>query len=185
MAELELIDKETSKKLQLVYPDLKVRIIRVYNDFYNRHKIRLKATEGLRDFARQAELYAKGRTAPGSIVTNAPSGSSLHEFGCALDSCFNSGDPYLEQLSKRDARLAAFYWSEFGRFSKLNGLFWGGDFKSISDRPHVELTYGLTLKDIQKLFQHGGIQAVWAKFDQIRGVEIGEGWLNKISASKE
>ena len=33
----------------------------------------------------QAELYAQGRTAPGNIVTDAPPGSSAHEFGLGID----------------------------------------------------------------------------------------------------
>lgn len=42
-------------------------------------------TSGLRDSAKQAALYAQGRTAPGPIVTNAPPGHSAHEHGLAID----------------------------------------------------------------------------------------------------
>jgi peptidoglycan L-alanyl-D-glutamate endopeptidase CwlK len=51
-------------------------------------------TDGVRTNARQAELYAQGRTTPGPIVTNAPTAAlSAHgrkwfagrAFGCAID----------------------------------------------------------------------------------------------------
>lgn len=44
-----------------------------------------KISECFRSPARQAELYNKGRTSPGPIVTNAPPGSSPHQFYLAVD----------------------------------------------------------------------------------------------------
>ena len=41
--------------------------------------------ETLRDEDRQAELYAKGRTTAGKIVTNARPGWSWHQYGMAVD----------------------------------------------------------------------------------------------------
>lgn len=41
--------------------------------------------EGLRTSKRQAELYARGRTAPGRKVTNAGPGQSFHNYGLAID----------------------------------------------------------------------------------------------------
>lgn len=45
-----------------------------------------KGYSGLRTFAEQDELYAKGRTALGGIVTKARGGQSMHNYGCAVDS---------------------------------------------------------------------------------------------------
>lgn len=42
-------------------------------------------TAGLRTLAIQAALYARGRTAPGEIVTYAKPGSSAHNWGLAID----------------------------------------------------------------------------------------------------
>lgn len=44
-----------------------------------------KVTSGVRDSAQQAALYAQGRTAPGPVVTDAPAGTSAHEYGLAID----------------------------------------------------------------------------------------------------
>lgn len=96
--------------------------------------------EGVRSAERQAELYAKGRTAPGPVVTNARPGEGPHErhedgFGHALDYGF------------RDARRPAlglwdkdYPWRLLGEMARVLGLRWGGDFRSLpGDLGHVEL----------------------------------------------
>lgn len=45
-----------------------------------------KVYSGLRTFAEQDGLYAKGRTEPGRIVTKARAGESMHNYGLATDS---------------------------------------------------------------------------------------------------
>lgn len=44
-----------------------------------------KVYSGLRTFAEQNELYAKGRTTGGNIVTKARGGQSMHNYGLAVD----------------------------------------------------------------------------------------------------
>lgn len=113
--------------------------------------------------AEQAEIYSQGRTQPGPIVTYSKPGESFHNFGCAADSCFFGEDPYLEKYPRSD-----FYWLEFGRHCRAFGLKWGGDFPHPKDRPHAELTYGLTLEEIRKVCSEGGLMAVFLKFDNTR-----------------
>lgn len=45
----------------------------------------LYITSGFRSMADQAKLYSEGRTASGTIVTEAPPGHSLHNYGYAVD----------------------------------------------------------------------------------------------------
>lgn len=48
----------------------------------------------LRSGAEQEALYAKGRTAPGAVVTNARAGQSAHQYGLAFDFVImDSGKP--------------------------------------------------------------------------------------------
>lgn len=47
--------------------------------------LHLLITCTLRSGAEQDALYAKGRTAPGAIVTRAQAGQSAHQYGLALD----------------------------------------------------------------------------------------------------
>ena len=102
--------------------------------------IPLIVTNGLRDNDEQARLYAQGRTAPGPIVTKAPPGSSWHNFGLAFDvAVLKGGKP----TWPNDLKL----WGEIGRLGKAVGLAWGGDFTTITDRPHFEYHPELHLAD--------------------------------------
>ena len=166
--------------LSLIYPDVRVRVLRVQADMREHHGKQMRACQGLRTWEEQAALYAKGRTTPGPKVTNAPPGESAHNFGLAVDCCFTGGDPWLD-LDK-DSK---FLWEEYGKFTRAHGLVWGGDFKSICDRPHGELIYGMSFSDLRDLYGQGKVAAIWAKCDQIRGIPVASEWKtleNKLSA---
>lgn len=93
-------------------------------------------TDGFRSYAEQAALYAKGRTAPGKIVTNAKPGTSNHEKGLAVDLAFQNGGrlSYDEALYKKIVPIA-----------KSLGFDWGGDWSGFPDKPHFEkLTFAPT-----------------------------------------
>jgi hypothetical protein len=70
--------------LDLLYPPFLARLLDVLAECEFRGAP-YYCTLGTRTFAEQAKLYFQGRTTPGPIVTNAPAGSSLHNFGCAVD----------------------------------------------------------------------------------------------------
>lgn len=93
----------------------------------------IKIGESFRSVAEQDALYAQGRTQPGSIVTNAKgsSYSSQHQWGIAAD--FYRAD------GKGAYNEAGDYFNRVGAIAKLLGLAWGGDWKSIVDKPHVYL----------------------------------------------
>lgn len=48
------------------------------------------AISGYRSFDDQAALYEQGRTTPGKIVTKAKAGYSAHNYGIAIDWCFDA-----------------------------------------------------------------------------------------------
>jgi peptidoglycan LD-endopeptidase CwlK len=83
----------------------------------------------------QNELYAIGRTVKGKKVTNAQAGQSPHNYMPAL--AFDIA--FLNLKKELD-------WSEknFTAFAEIikkiePKIQWGGDFKSIPDKPHFEL----------------------------------------------
>lgn len=85
-------------------------------------------TQTLRDNEYQATLYAKGRTAPGSIVTNSRT-TTFHGAGLAFDIAKNiRGQEY--------ADTAFFY--KCAEIGKRIGFSWGGDWKSFVDLPHFQ-----------------------------------------------
>jgi peptidoglycan L-alanyl-D-glutamate endopeptidase CwlK len=98
----------------------------------------------------QAALYAKGRTAPGRIVTNARPGQSFHNFGFAYDVVPDelAKLPRWGDTPAHQARTDA-VWAIVGRLGKAQGLRWGGDFTTLKDRPHFEWSGSLTLADLR------------------------------------
>ncbi|MEK3747845.1 M15 family metallopeptidase [Paenibacillus sp. FSL E2-8871] len=108
-------------------------------------------TQGLRTIAEQEALYAQGRTKLGSIVTNAKGGTSYHNFGLAIDFALLLPDG--KQVSwdlKRDGdsdKVAD--WTEVVQEAKALGFEWGGDFVSIKDAPHFQMTFGLTTSQLR------------------------------------
>lgn len=100
--------------------------------------IPIRVTSGFRSIAEQDALYAQGRTKPGSIVTNAKGGQSLHNYGVAFDVCFASPTPYVGD------------WELVGRLGESIGLEWGGRWTGLVDKPHFQLMHGYTLRDFQR-----------------------------------
>lgn len=103
--------------------------------------ITIKIGECLRTTAEQDALYAKGRTTPGSIVTNAKgsSYSSQHQWGIAAD--FYLDMDIDEDGSKSDDAFnnVTGLFDKTGALAKSIGLGWGGDWKSPVDKPHLYL----------------------------------------------
>lgn len=95
--------------------------------------IRIEILSGLRTWAEQDALYAKGRTAPGPKVTNARAGYSNHNFGIAFDIGVFEGSRYLPDSPKYKA---------VGVLGSELGLEWGGNWKSLVDQPHFQLRPG-------------------------------------------
>ena len=102
-----------------------------------RQGLKIKIGETLRTVAEQDAYYAKGRTVPPIgkqyTVTNAPgsSNSSYHQWGTAFDfyradgkGAYNESDRFFERVGEIGVRL---------------GLEWGGNWKSIIDKPHFQL----------------------------------------------
>lgn len=97
--------------------------------------------ETFRTVAEQDALYAQGRTKPGKKVTNAPgsSYSSQHQWGIAFDFYLImdiDGDGSTSDDAFND-RTGMF--KKAAEIAKGLGLAWGGDWKSLEDKPHLYL----------------------------------------------
>ncbi len=92
--------------------------------------ITIEIINGLRTFQEQDALYARGRTRPGLIVTNARAGQSVHNYGLAFDVGVFEGNRYLGDSPKYKA---------VGALGLELGLEWGGDWKTFVDQPHFQL----------------------------------------------
>jgi peptidoglycan L-alanyl-D-glutamate endopeptidase CwlK len=120
-----------------LHPELRARVTRVLAEM-RRLGHPMRVTDGYRTAAEQARLYAKGRTVPplgkGYRVTNVDGVRTMshHQTGRAIDCAFVTEDGGLSW----DGRLP---WARYGALAVAEGLIWGGHFKSLVDRPHVEL----------------------------------------------
>lgn len=113
-------------------------------------------TSGWRDPAEQERLYAQGRTTPGYIVTNAPPGSSFHEYGLAVDGALILDGKTLSWNFTADFdgdRQAD--WMECVLIFKEHGFEWGGDWHTFKDMPHFQMTFGYTWRDLKQLRDTG------------------------------
>ena len=92
-------------------------------------------TEGYRSPERQDELYTRGRSAPGPIVTYKRGGESKHNTlpSRALDVAF--------LLADGSVSWSGLLLSKFARLMKAADarVRWGGDWQKFKDRPHFEV----------------------------------------------
>lgn len=108
--------------------------------------------ECFRTVQEQNRLYAQGRTKPGPVVTNAPGSTyrSMHQWGVAFDVYRKDGKGAYNESGR--------YFQKVGTIGKALGLEWGGDWKSIVDKPHFQLPdWGSTSEQLRK--QYGNVYA--------------------------
>jgi peptidoglycan L-alanyl-D-glutamate endopeptidase CwlK len=121
-----------------LHPDYRSVVSRFINSAYKKG-YKLRITETYRTAARQNELYAKGRTAPGKRVTNARGTppSSIHQFGIAFD-CVEMGETSPTGKNAFSKGYPKSRWGEVGAIGKSFGFTWGGDFRKLYDGPHFQ-----------------------------------------------
>lgn len=107
---------------------------------------------GLRSWEEQERLYAQGRTTPGPVVTKARPGSSMHNFGLAIDMGVFRNKKYLDEVEPKTADALH---TEAGKLAAKHGLRWGGTFSTIYDAPHFELNVSFTLAQLREMRSPG------------------------------
>jgi hypothetical protein len=130
-------DNKLASLHSLVQDDMKSLILMSKYRF----GIDLRVTDGFRTVAEQDKLYAKGRTAPGSIVTKARGGYSNHNFGLAIDVV-----PFENGKLNWDTQN----YPLIGKIGISRGLEWGGNWNFV-DKPHFENQHGKTLNKLRAL----------------------------------
>lgn len=113
----------------------------------------VRIVQGLRTFAEQDALYAKRPR-----VTNARGGQSLHNYGFAIDFALLLDDKTISWEAGRDFdgdKIAD--WMEVVKVFKAAGWTWGGEFKSIVDRPHLEKSFGFTWQQLLAKHRAGDV----------------------------
>lgn len=151
-----------------LHPDLQ----EILAEFQKRCKaegLNVLITQTFRTVAEQNALYAQGRTKPGKIVTRCKGTDyqSPHQWGCAFDFCENvKGKEYAHES----------FFKKCGAIGKSMGLFWGGDFRTFVDTPHLEYPRFIVNNSTDSLKKKYGTPdkfiATWGKSSASSGASI-------------
>jgi peptidoglycan L-alanyl-D-glutamate endopeptidase CwlK len=126
----------------------------------------LLVVSGLRSAAQQDALFAQGRTAPGQVVTNAPAGHSMHNYGLAVDVVpYVSGDTGDLNWRSHTPQFTAMVTA-----LKAQGLAWGGDWIHFKDEDHFQLSDIPANPSAAMISDYGAgdetaLQAIWKNTD--------------------
>lgn len=102
--------------------------------------------ETYRSPARQDWLYAQGRSRSGKKVTYAKAWESWHQFSLAVDLVF-----YVDGK-----------WSWEGPWEKAHKIIEDHGFETLDfEKPHIQITRGLTPQEAYKISKEQGILGVW------------------------
>lgn len=121
------------RDISQLHPELQLKLAQL-KALCKEHGLELGIAECLRTVEEQDELYAQGRTKPGSIVTYArgSSYSSQHQWGIAFDFFQNVPGHAYDDYG---------FFKNVGILAKSVGLGWGGSWTDFVDMPHLYLPY--------------------------------------------
>ncbi len=146
-----MIYERSAKFIETLSPEVKDAFIAFIIDakeLVAKEGLDYKIICGTRSWEQQEALYAKGRTAPGPKVTNAKPGSSMHNFGLAIDCGVFKGKVYMDDSTPADKKLADMMHKQASTLCAKHNLRWGGNFKSLYDAPHFEYNTPYSLSQL-------------------------------------
>jgi len=154
---VEIPKRVEDSKVEKLYPGIKDQVYAFLNEA---NLLNAYIFCGLRTMEEQADLYAKGRTTSGKIVTNAKPGLSFHNYGLAIDVVFKEEHGWTWSSDK---------WNQLGELGEKHGFEWGGRWSNFPDRPHFQIVFEQSIKDLLKIYaKNNEIQSVWSYLDDIR-----------------
>ncbi|MWC27868.1 M15 family metallopeptidase [Paenibacillus sp. MMS18-CY102] len=150
----QLLDMTKPKQLQIETAQLHP-IVRKQADelvrLTQQQGIRILITDGFRSAAEQDALYRKGRSDEGSIVTKAKGGQSYHNFGLAVDFALLKDDGSASWEMNADLNgNGKSDWQEVVAIAKSLHFEWGGDWSNFPDYPHLQMTFGYSIRELQR-----------------------------------
>jgi peptidoglycan L-alanyl-D-glutamate endopeptidase CwlK len=165
MLTLDQVKSKSAARLKGLHPAVLAAANALIERTYARG-VPILITQGLRTKAEQNALFAKGRTqeqlnAVGlshvtaqpkeAKVTNAIGGTSYHNYGLAIDFALllPNGSSVSWDTSRDDDDDKVSDWMEVVDEANKLGFEWGGDWTSFKDLPHLQMTFGLTIKQLQ------------------------------------
>lgn len=150
-----MLEQYTLDKISFLHPAVRMEITSILEEAESviDPDLKIRGIQGMRSIVYQDALFAQGRTKPGAIVTKARGGSSLHNYGLAIDICWllKQKDGTFKYQEKESWVFGPNYDKVVAIFKKA-GYTWGGDWKSIKDTPHFEKDFGLGWRGLFKKY---------------------------------
>jgi len=143
----ETWDIATNTRINELHPKVKCPAKNFINTVESELGIKLRVTSGYRSFAEQTELYNKGRTTSGNVVTNANAGQSYHNYGVAID---------VVEIKDGSTNWNGAMFDKIAPYAKAEGFEWGGDWTSFVDKPHFQITNGNSTTELKTLYDAAG-----------------------------
>lgn len=126
------LTRTASRQWELLEPEFRRRLLLVFRLLKEQHGYEAVLIEGYRSPQRQAELARLGPQ-----VTQVGAYESYHQFGLAADVAFLRDGRIV--ISETDPWAMRGY-EHTGTLARSVGLTWGGDWRSLRDWGHLELT---------------------------------------------
>lgn len=158
------MDDITLKRIEQAHPKIKDLLLQQYKEANNLlgKNVRLRFAYVFRTPKEQRTLFLQRPK-----VTNADSWQSIHNYGLAFDIVLlvdkdNNGtfETATWDTKKDFDKDLQSDWMEVTNYFKSKGWKWGGDFKSLYDAPHFEMTFGHTPKTLKSLIDKKNVIVV-------------------------
>lgn len=156
------METKSIDRLNQLHPKIRAKALAAYKEAVRITPVGVHPyiTQTMRTFAESDRLYnqpwdGKDNNGNGKIdeksekVTNAKAGQSFHNYGLALD--------FVNQVNGKTPWIVDANWMKVVNVFKKHGFVWGGDFKSIPDAPHFEMTLGYTWRQLKALHDAGKV----------------------------
>lgn len=141
-------DAVSISRVKLLHPSIREEVAELIGKIEINNPFVVRIVQGLRTIDEQNELWAQGRTKPGHIVTNAKGGSSYHNYGLAIDFALLYDGKLSWDINADFDKDGQKDWQEVVQVFKANGYEWGGSWHTIVDNPHLQKTFGNSVKQL-------------------------------------
>ena len=160
---------ERCRVLKYLHPCMRDKIESALDECHQKG-LMVHVFESYRTPLRQKQLWGKGRNDPGRKVTNAQAMQSWHNYGLAFDLVFDGDErdgiqwswegDYNNEVVGGDKRSD---YMRVGEIFESYGFEWAVRWKTFKEMPHFQMVNGLTVQEAEKIFNEGGLAAVWEK----------------------
>ena len=150
------LDPISLSRIELLHPAIRLKVSEWLVNC-STCNVGVRITQAFRTIQEQDQLFAKGRTKKGHIVTNARGGFSWHNYGLAFDFALyrKNGSVSWNMLEDLDQDGMS-DWMEAVNVAKALEFGWGGDwFGDFKDYPHFDMRFGLTIHQAKERFEKG------------------------------